>query len=553
MSWISSHTAFKMKKILLLILFGLRLTLGAQNITPVWSSTEETDGGTGPNTNTPLVLIDSFHNPIVCGETYAPGPVLGFVTTKYDPQGNKLWQRRHDTFATDYITSAATDREGSVYVAGNTIQDPFGGAGNQIVIKYSADGDTLWQWYFHCEQGPGLGINAVHLDSAQNLLVFGTYFDTAATRVGLLAVKIAPNGSTIWSAAHHEQNMGFVGRKVRWLSDRWVFWGGASGSSIGGTRMLAWQFNDDGQTLSAVPSALYTDGYLGLMHIDHSGNLYLKKSKEYGVVKYSLAALPEWEYVIPTDTFPPGVVEFRLEFAESDEQGNVYFPGFVRLDSVTIRPFMTKLSPEGELLWEHDIVINGSTNNYPLTLAWISNGWLMMGGVKSTSIDSNFYEIVFTAYDSNGFVQGGLSDLEGRRNWITSIAPDGEHMYAAGVSAPDNFLDIDKQLLCKYALSDLVSTSSPSGSSLGAKKMSLWPNPFKQGCRAMLDHEGKHENALLQIHDSQGQIIVRRHITVLRGLQFIDLEFSSSLSVGMYNVLISTSETAYRARAVKLE
>jgi hypothetical protein len=129
-----------------------------QQIAPIWQRQEATNGNS--NAFTPLILIDSFHNIITCGSTYSPGPATGFITFKYDPNGNKLWERRHQTPGTDFITAAATDWEGSVYVAGVTINSPLGGASNQVVFKYAANGDTLWQYYIQIEQGVATAVTS---------------------------------------------------------------------------------------------------------------------------------------------------------------------------------------------------------------------------------------------------------------------------------------------------------------------------------------------------------------------------------------------------------
>jgi len=84
-------------KITCLLLLGCIQVLVSQNIEPEWVRMEPTGG------NDSKVFFDAFGNIITLGETYNPGPVLGMITMKYDSDGNKLWQNKYDTPATETI------------------------------------------------------------------------------------------------------------------------------------------------------------------------------------------------------------------------------------------------------------------------------------------------------------------------------------------------------------------------------------------------------------------------------------------------------------------
>jgi hypothetical protein len=67
-----------------------------------------------------------------------------------------------------------------------------------------------------------------------------------------------------------------------------------------------------------------------------------------------------------------------------------------------------------------------------------------------------------------------MTDLEGDINYPSSLASDETVLYVAGIAYPTMFPNPNKQILCKYALSDLVSTHTapqPIG------QLSIWPNP----------------------------------------------------------------------------
>lgn len=285
-----------MKNFALYLLLLIPVITQAQQINPLWTRIEETDGELGQG-EIPLVLIDSLHNVIVFGSTYEPGPVLGFVTTKYDSQGNKLWQQYYDTFATDLITTAAIDDMGAVYVGGGST-NPFTSQTQFIVIKYSSDGDVLWHYSYTDIPDAGTYLSKVLLDSAQNLLIFGSYTHPAANEFGLLAVKLNPAGNEIWNTTYEEGEYGYGGLNAARVDDHIVFW--AQNGSPEGLRFFAWQIDTNGQTIKTVHTDPYSDYFESGYYIDQVGDLYIgDHAGEYKVTKFTLDGIKAWEYKKP--------------------------------------------------------------------------------------------------------------------------------------------------------------------------------------------------------------------------------------------------------------
>ncbi|MBK7936614.1 MAG: hypothetical protein IPJ82_05780 [Lewinellaceae bacterium] len=306
-----------MKNFALYLLLLIPVITQAQQINPLWVSTEETDGN-----NDVIVLVDSSHDVIVCGSTYSPGPVLGFVTTKYDPDGNQLWQRRYDTFATDLITTAATDITNAVYVGGSSV-NPFTGQTQFIVIKYSANGDTLWQYTYGSIPGAGTYLSRILVDSAQNLLILG-YTHPAANEFGLLAVKLNPAGNEIWNTTYEEGEYGYGGLDAARVDDHIVFW--AQNGSPEGLRFFAWQIDMDGQTIKTAHTDPYSDYFESGYYIDQVGDLYIgDHAGEYKVTKFTLDGIKAWEYKKPLIYSNPNGVSARLRCISSDEEGLFIF------------------------------------------------------------------------------------------------------------------------------------------------------------------------------------------------------------------------------------
>lgn len=94
------------------------------------------------------VAVDESDNIIVTG--YSDSDInWDWCTIKYSPEGDTLWIRRYDVAITDWAFGVTTDKEGNVIVAGETHQLlPGTGGCSAMVVKYSAQGDTLWTKIF---------------------------------------------------------------------------------------------------------------------------------------------------------------------------------------------------------------------------------------------------------------------------------------------------------------------------------------------------------------------------------------------------------------------
>lgn len=543
-----------MKKIFTLayFIFGISF-LQAQIIKPIWERTEATNG-TDDFKRLPIVFTDTFHNVIVCGETYNAGSLIGFVTTKYDSTGNFLWQRRYDTAAHDYIRSAAVDNTGAVYVGGSTT-NPFNNNQTKfIVIKYADNGDTLWQYSYGTFSSGYLSPSALLLDSVQNLLICADFVGTPSVNSGMLVAKLDPNGNIIWEKVYNEGSYGYGGIAAKWVGDHVVYWGRTG--SPEGQRFFVWQISDGGETIATAVTEPFDAspspqdrGY----HIDQFGNFFVGTLYyKYKVTKFRWDATIDWVYDKPIIFPPPIPGHINLQCIASDTLGNVYVAG-LHSDSFGLISITTKLGVAGEFLWEHKMAIDGSINiPNPNSCKWLNEHILLVTGTIRTNVDSNFYEPFLLFFDKDGPIKKGISDIEGKRNDAISIASDGNYFYVTGIATPIiTVSEPSKQFLCKYALDDIVTTTSLVRDARTVGQLSLSPNPFLDKFRVSVNHAGEASSGVLKASDSQGNTIFQKEVSLTLGDNHFDVGFLSETPAGIYVISLLTSKQLYAALAVK--
>lgn len=534
------------------LLWASCLSVSAQYLNPVWARHDIAEGSS--LYGVPLVMLDSSQNPVVCANDYHPGPLNAFLTTKYDASGALLWQRKFDTGSTDVVMSCVTDNQGAVYVGGQTGYNSIQGAiPGSLVIKYASNGDSLWAYRF---SGPTAGASygaKLHLDSANNLLVFGLYGDTVALKNGLFVTKLSPDGQVVWSSTYTDPTYSIGGMldggTARWVGDRWVYWGRSPEGQ--GYRYICWQIDSVGQTLTGAVTELDTANAVNTQHVDKTGNLIVGGWIKYRVVKYAPSGQKLWEYHKPNSSPSPFIVPARIACIESNDADEVYISGYFRIDSVGPTPLMTKLNDSsGTMLWEHSFVWGGIPTAFPNKITWISQEVFLVAGAISFSLDSNFYEFFLAVYNRDGFVNVGVTDLDGRRNSATSLALQPPFLYVAGYASGETVTEPKRQVLCKYLMNDIVSTRNPVNPSK-LLTLSLWPNPATEWVRVGLPEDAEVKSGgWLELTDMVGRVLRSQRIESAKPFYDFSLEGMPS---GAYIMLLrQNGQPTHIGRGIKL-
>ena len=136
------------------------------------------------------IAVDRFGNVYVSGIDD-----LGYTTVKYDSSGNQLWLRYyHSGYGLNLAEDMTIDTLGNVYVTGQSQGN--NGKNGYLTIKYNTNGDSLWTARY---TGPDAGSfgRSIAVDRFGNTFVTGGSFGSGTER-DIATVKYDSNGVEQW-------------------------------------------------------------------------------------------------------------------------------------------------------------------------------------------------------------------------------------------------------------------------------------------------------------------------------------------------------------------
>lgn len=189
-----------MKKLFFIIMFILGINLQSDSqVLPLW---QVSFNDSIPETNySDKSKLDNEGNIIIMADgTNSSGSNVDYVIIKYNPNGVKLWNRRYNGAGNniDYPTDMVIDKNNNIYITGRS----WGGASKNdyLTLKYSPDGELLWERRFNWLVSKNDEAYSIAIDSNNNVYVTG--LATAAYNgnelYDMVTVKYNSTGDQKW-------------------------------------------------------------------------------------------------------------------------------------------------------------------------------------------------------------------------------------------------------------------------------------------------------------------------------------------------------------------
>jgi uncharacterized delta-60 repeat protein len=149
------------------------------------------------------LTVDQAGNVYVTGESqgpYSPWYDYDYATVKYDSIGTIQWAKRYNGPGNrqDEAYAIAVDEAGNVYVTGGSRPDSINVEGyDYLTIKYNSDGVEQWISRYDGPRGDMDVANALILDNQGNVFVTGLSSGTG-TMWDIVTIKYNSEGDTVW-------------------------------------------------------------------------------------------------------------------------------------------------------------------------------------------------------------------------------------------------------------------------------------------------------------------------------------------------------------------
>jgi len=167
----------------------------------------EINFGTPDTIDVAETVIDFEGNLITTGNTIVAGQNANILTTKYDQDGNVLWQQSYNYSGAskDYGTCITTDNFGNIYVAGASFIN-YSHATDYVILKYDTAGTLLWSQSYN-QGNYTIDIPAdIILDNNGNIIVIGASANQT-TNEDFLTIKLDNSGNILWHSTYNYQNL----------------------------------------------------------------------------------------------------------------------------------------------------------------------------------------------------------------------------------------------------------------------------------------------------------------------------------------------------------
>jgi len=149
--------------------------------------------------------VDGAGNIVTAGSTdFGAAQKFNFLTMKYDPNGNLLWEKQYNGTASevDLATAMTVDANNNIYLTGLTTQvTGFTPDSNYGTIKYDPNGNQQWISFYN---GPNNSVDiarSVFVDDNMNVYITGSSKGVGSDDYA--TIKYSATGSQQWVLSYN--------------------------------------------------------------------------------------------------------------------------------------------------------------------------------------------------------------------------------------------------------------------------------------------------------------------------------------------------------------
>ncbi|MGH7496629.1 MAG: SBBP repeat-containing protein [bacterium] len=383
--------------------------------------------------------VDASGNVHVAGSAYN-GTNVDYFTSKYSPEGVKLWNTIYNGFADreDVPRALAVDFDGNLLVTGKS-------GNNFATVKYNSHGLQAWATeYAGSETSPNLPC-AITTDISGNICVTGTL--GAYPTEDLVTIKYDQSGRELWANRYSgEGSSEELPTNIAVDDSGNVYVVGASPTvdASNDYRVIKYNGSGDLKWTARYNGPMNSSDVANAMELDTEGNVYVTGASfgldtrlDYATIKYRPDGKQEWvaRYNGPSDSADVA------NSAKLDASGNVFVTGWsTGLDRS--RDFVTiKYDRAGVERWTRRYSHSDQSDDAPVGCAIDRHGNVYIAG-NTLKID-NSSMITTLMYDNSGV-----------QKWVMHFGDQKRLFYRAQALAQDDWGNVYVTGYCGTSLDD---------------------------------------------------------------------------------------------------
>ncbi len=129
---------------------------------------------------------------------------FNILTLKYNSAGDRLWKKSYTGISGNYydnVTGIAVDPSGNIYLTGSSVRTTVSGGEDFLTLKYDPSGNLMWERFYNGTYGDGDYSKGISVDSAGNAYITGIAFDLNFD-FNYLTIKYDTDGVQKWKISY---------------------------------------------------------------------------------------------------------------------------------------------------------------------------------------------------------------------------------------------------------------------------------------------------------------------------------------------------------------